>query len=184
MAHRFTHRVLLVVPLVLFLSACQSLEEQIGAAAEQVGIDTQDESFSILHHAPPAGMSWVECADGRNDGRMRTIGPAGGRIVLSGGHVLEVSSQAVDRQIDFVFVEPRSRHIVVNARAVGAERLGGEGLRLIVSWRDRRGCEVPPGAVIARIVPGGTAEPLRATSRDEDFIEVRLDSLSTFAIAS
>lgn len=173
----------LLLPVSLLLSGCGSLEEQVAEGLDELN-RTQDAPFTILRHPLPPDMEWVRCPNGQSEGRMRTIGSSGDAIALSAGHLLVVERGAVSSDTDFVFVEPRSTNIVVNARAVGVGRFGGSGVRLRVSWQHRAGCTVPEDAVLMRIVPGGTARPLKSIQRGTDFIEVRVDSLSTFAIAT
>lgn len=170
----------LLLSVLLLLSGCGGTAAQIAVAPGE----TQEPSFTVLRHALPSGMEWVRCPNGQSEGRMRTIGSGGGTIALSAGHVLVVEPRAVLAETDFVFVEPQSQNIVVNARSVGVDRFGGNGVRLRVSWRNRPGCTVPENAVLVRIIPGRTAQPLKSLQRGTDFIEVRVDSLSTFAIAT
>lgn len=174
---------LLLVPLVLSLSSCQAMEDAVVGGVDRPDPAAESESFSLIRHAPPPGMQWVECPDGRDQGRMRPIGPNGGEIPLSAGHRLEITEGAVQAQTDFLFVEPRSRHITVHAEALGVKEFGGDGVVLHVTWGDRSNCTVSDDAVIARVVPGDSAEPLRVTQRGTDYIRTRLQSLSTFAIA-
>lgn len=173
---------LLLVPLVLSMSGCHSMEEVVG---ELEGLDpaADTDSYSVMHHFPPPGMRWVECPNGRNEGKIRSVGASGGEVSLSAGHRLEVTRGAVGGQTDFLIIEPRSPHITVHAQALDAKEFGGDGVVLHVSWGDRNSCTVPSNAVIARIVPGDSAQALRVIERGPDFIRTRLHSLSTFAIA-
>lgn len=167
----------------LLLTGCGAVEDQLDVVLPGTDNGAQ-ESFTVLRHPLPQNMEWVRCPNGRSEGRMAVIGSGGGSMALSAGHRLTVEPRAVAAETDFVFVEPRSANIVVNARAVGVGRFGGQGVRLRVSWRDRPGCTVPDDAVLMRIAPRGTAIPLKSVTRGSDFIEVRVDSLSTFAIAT
>lgn len=141
------------------------------------------EIFSVRHD-PPRGRQWVVCpTGGRDEGRMSTIGPTGDRITLRNGHVLTVTDGAVSDSTDFVFVEPRSPQIVVYASAPG--RFTGDGVGLTLSWANRPGCDAT-GAVIARIVPGDSAQEIRSRpGARANTIEtaVPLTSLSAYALA-
>lgn len=171
-----------LVPLVLSLAGCQAVKDVVGGLDEPDPVADR-ESFSVLHHEPPQGMQWVECPDGRNEGRMRSIGSTGGELSLSAGHRLEVTRGAVAAQTDFLLLEPRSQHIAVHAQALGVQQFGADGVVLRMSWEDRTNCTVPDNAVIARVVPRGKAEPLPVIERGPDYIRVRLHSMSTFVIA-
>lgn len=174
-----THLALLLAAVGVTVSSCAAVEEEIGGALA----DRQSEAtFSLDHHDLPEEWSWIECDGGDNEGRVRTIGSNGASMALSTGHTLTVQNGVTPGPTDFVFVEPRSRHIVVDVSA-GVKTVAPGGFRLTVRW-GQRDCTVPEGAALFRVVPGGVAEQVGERSNPEDdFIEVTVDSLSTFAIA-
>lgn len=181
-----THLALLFAAVALSLSSCTALEEEIPGGLDGLDSRLQEEPFSLDHHALPENRSWLECPGGGNEGLMQTIGQMGGSLALSAGHVLHVENGALADRTDFAFVEPRSRHIVVDASA-GVKTVAPQGFRLVVRWGQRPSCTVPADAVpvLFRVVPGGEAEPVgRRRSPEDDFIEATVDSLSTFAIAT
>lgn len=178
MARFPTHLALLVTAIGVALTGCTATE---GAMNQRM----QEEVFTLDHHAlPDPTLRWVECdAGGGNEGRMRTVGRDGTSMTLSAGHVLEVRNGVVAGPTDFVFVEPRSKHIVVDVSA-SVKTVAAEGFRLVVRWGHRNGCNMPDNPVLMRVVPGGVAERVGEKGRSEgDFIEATVDSLSTFAIA-
>lgn len=130
-----------------------------GALGETIRTTAQDDPtvFSVSRHLPPPGRRWVMCAGGREQGLMKAIASGGDSIPLTNGHVLTVHRGAVSDSTDFVFMEPRSPQVFVYASAPGP--FASPGVRLRLSGDGRPGCNVS-GAVIARIVPGDSAQEI------------------------
>lgn len=171
---------LLLAAFGVAISSCSTAHDQIDDVLLEYA---QAQPLSLDHHALPGTLRWIQCLGGKNEGLMRAIGPTGSSMGLSAGHRLEIRNGTVADSTDFVFFEPHSHHIVVNATS-SVKTVAPGGFRLTVRWGQRPGCNVPPTAALYRVVPGGVAELVGEgkTLRD-GYIEATVDSLSTFAIA-